>query len=101
MKKIGSVLLNKYLLAICFFVVWMLFIDQRDVFYVHEQQKKLKVLEDKKQYYQSEIDKAKQELSDLQNNPVTLEKFAREHYRMKKDGEDLFIIDTTTGDIKN
>jgi cell division protein FtsB len=101
MKKIGSVLLNKYLLVTCFFIVWMLFIDQRDMFYVREQRQKLNELENKKQYYESEIDKAKKELSDLQNNPTTLEKFAREHYRMKKDGEDLFIIDTATGDIKD
>jgi len=100
MKQITSLFLNKYVLAICLFVLWMLFMDQRDVFYVREQTKKLKELENKKLYYQSEINKANKELSDLQNNPVALEKFAREHYLMKKEDEDLFIIDSTIRDKK-
>ncbi len=94
MKKIVSILTNKYLLAICFFAVWMLFFDQRDFFYVREQKLKLKELENKKHYYQTEIEKAKKDLTDLQNNPAALEKFAREHYMMKKDGEDVFIVET-------
>jgi cell division protein FtsB len=100
MKKIASILLNKYLIAICLFIVWMMFFDQRDVFYVREQKQKLKELENKKHYYQQEIEKAKKDLTDLQNNPAALEKFAREHYIMKKDGEDVFIIEPTVADTK-
>jgi cell division protein FtsB len=52
----------------------------------------------KKEYYQKEIDKTRKELGDLQNSPAALERFAREHYLMKKEGEDIFIIeDSTTG----
>ncbi len=93
MKKFASIITNKYLIAICFFIVWMLFFDQRDVFYVMEQRQKLKELEHKKHYYETEIEKAKKDLSDLQNNPDALEKFAREHYIMKRDGEDIYIIE--------
>ena len=100
MKKTFSILANKYLLAASFFVVWMLFFDQRDFFYVREQKSKLKELENKKHYYQIEIEKAKKDLADLQNNPAALEKFAREHYMMKRDGEEVFIIDTLLSDTK-
>ena len=100
MKKITSILLNKYVIAICFFIAWMLFFDQRDFFYVREQKQKLKELEIKKKYYQQEIEKAKKDLTDLQNNPAALEKFAREHYMMKKDGEDVFIIEQPLAIIK-
>ena len=93
MKKISSILFNKYLLAGGFFIVWMLFFDQRDFFYVREQKLKLKELENKKKYYEQEIAKTKKELTDLQNNPSALEKFARERYLMKRDGEDIFIIE--------
>lgn len=96
MKKISSVLFNRYFLATAFFVVWMLFFDQRDFFYVLEQKRQLKNLENKKHYYEQEIEKAKKDLSDLQNNPAALEKFAREHYMMKKDGEDIYIIEDST-----
>ncbi len=93
MKKFTSIITNKYFLAGGFFVVWMLFFDQRDFFQQRERKAELKKLEAKKQYYLDEINKTKQELNDIQSNPAALEKFARERYLMKKDGEDIFIIE--------
>lgn len=93
MKKIAVVVTNKYFIATTLFVVWMFFFDQRDFFYVREQKQKLKALENTKHYYQQEIEKAQKELTDLQNNPAALEKFAREHYKMKKDGEDIYLVE--------
>ena len=99
MKKIATILTNKYLVASVFFIVWMLFFDQRDYFQLKERQAELQKLETKKHYYVQEIEKAKKELQDLQNNPAALEKFAREHYLMKKDGEDIYIIEDSS-DLK-
>lgn len=93
MKKLTSIITNKYFLAGGFFVVWMLFFDQRDFFQQRERNAELKKLEAKKQYYLNEINKTQQELNDIQSNPAALEKFARERYLMKKDGEDIFIIE--------
>lgn len=99
MKKIISILTNKYLVVFSFFVVWMLFFDQRDYFQQRDRQAELKKLEAKKRYYVQEIEKTRKELTDLQNNPAALEKFARERYLMKKDGEDIFIIEDS-GSLK-
>ncbi len=93
MKKIFTILTNKYLVAFSFFVVWMLFFDQRDYFQQRDRQEELKKLETKKQYYVQEIEKTRKELTDLQNNSAALEKFAREHYLMKKEGEDIYLIE--------
>ena len=93
MKKLTSIITNKYFLAGGFFVVWMLFFDQRDFFQQRERNAELKKLEAKKQYYLDEINKTQHELNDIQSNPAALEKFARERYLMKKDGEDIFIIE--------
>jgi len=93
MKKFVSILLNKYVLVLIFFVVWMLFFDQRDFFQQKEKRAELNKLEQKKAYYQQEIQKTKKELGDLQNSPAAVEKFARERYLMKKDGEDIFVVD--------
>jgi cell division protein DivIC len=93
MKKFVSILLNKYVLVLIFFVVWMLFFDQRDFFQQQERRAELHKLEQKKAYYQQEIQKTKKELGDLQNSPAAVEKFARERYLMKKDGEDIFVVD--------
>ncbi len=95
MKKIASIIFNKYLLAIGCFIVWMLFFDQKDFFFNIEKRKELSVLKEKKAYYQLEIAKAKQELTDFQSNPAAIEKFARERYMLKKDGEDVYIIEDT------
>ncbi len=99
MKKVASILTNKYLVASVFFIVWMLFFDQRDYFQQRIRQAELDKLEAKKQYYVKEIEKTKKELQDLQNNPAALEKFAREHYLMKKNGEDIYIIEDSS-DLK-
>jgi cell division protein DivIC len=93
MKKIALIITNKYLVASVFFVVWMLFFDQRDYFQQKDRQAELLKLEAKKAYYVQEIAKTKKELEDLQNNPAALEKFARERYLMKKNGEDIYIIE--------
>jgi cell division protein FtsB len=87
MKKIATILTNKYLVASVFFIVWMLFFDQRDYFQQRERQAELNKLEAKKRYYVEEIEKTRKQLQDLQNNPAALEKFARERYLMKREGE--------------
>jgi cell division protein FtsB len=78
----------------------MLFIDQRDYFQQKERRDELQKLEQKKAYYQKEIDKTRKELGDLQNSPAALEKYARERYLMKKDGEDIYIFEDSTTDKK-
>jgi cell division protein DivIC len=93
MKKIIPIITNKYFLAITFFVVWMLFFDERNYFDQRDERQKLEKLEAKKKYYETEIEKARKELQELQNNPAALEKYARERYLMKKQGEDIYIIE--------
>lgn len=100
MKKITKILTNKYLLTAVFFLVWMLFVDQRDFFQQRERKAELQKLEAKKRYYQEEINKARKTLTDLQSNPAALEKFARERYLMKKDGEDIFTLEDSTAITK-
>ena len=88
------------MIAGAFFLVWMLFIDQRDFFQQRERKAELEKLEMKKRYYQTEIDKARKTLTELQTNPAALEKFARERYLMKKDGEDIFTLEDSTAITK-
>ncbi|MEI8073575.1 MAG: septum formation initiator family protein [Bacteroidota bacterium] len=99
-QKITKILTSKYVIAGAFFLVWMLFVDQRDFFQQRERKAELEKLEAKKRYYQTEIDKARKTLTDLQTDPAALEKFARERYLMKKDGEDIFTIEDSTSVTK-
>lgn len=105
MKKAASTLLfilrNKYLVSLTAFAVFMLFFDRNDVFTQLERKKQLRELEDSKGFYKEEILKTKKELTDLQNNPAALEKYARENFYMKRDNEDVFIVEPAAPDKKN
>jgi cell division protein DivIC len=95
MKKLFPIITNKYLLAFVFLIVWVLFFDEMDYFTQKDRLRELDKLNLKKAYYKKEIETAQQELSDIKNNKEALEKFAREKYLMKKDGEDIFIIENS------
>ena len=101
MKKIANILTNKYLVASVFFVVWMLFFDQRDFFLQRERKAELDKVEAAKKYYQDEIFNTKSQLENLQNNPASIEKFARERYLLKRDGESLYLFEDSAKGTSN
>ena len=70
----------------------MLFVDRNDFIAQSQQVHKLNSLKKEKTYYQEEILKTQQDLTELTTDPEHLEKFAREKYLMKKDNEDIFVI---------
>ena len=83
---------NKYLLATVGFIVWMLFFDRNDMITQTERSNELRTLQDSKEYYMQQITDERKALQDLKNNPAAIEKLAREKYLMKRDDEDIFII---------
>ncbi|RYY29983.1 MAG: septum formation initiator family protein [Chitinophagaceae bacterium] len=85
---------NKYIITACLFGIWLLFFDDRDVVSQLRHSRELTRLEESRDYYVEEIRRTAAELDKLKSDPATLEKYAREKYRMKKDEEDLFIIAT-------
>ena len=89
-----NIIKNKYLLALMGFAVWLLFFDKNDLLSQLNRKKELKGLLTKVSYYREQINIVHSELKNLQNNPSTLEKYAREKYFMKRDNEDVFIIET-------
>jgi cell division protein FtsB len=95
-KTILRIISNKYIIAVTVFLVMMLFVDRNDIFVQRQRKKQLNELLESKKFYEAEIEKTKKSLSDLRDNPEALEKYARENYQMKKDNEDIFIVDTTT-----
>ncbi len=83
---------NKYFLLLLFFSIWMFFLDNYSYFDHRILNKEIDILEDNKQYYQDEISKDKHNIK-LLKNPSQIEKYAREKYFMKKDSEDIYIIE--------
>ena len=86
---------NKFLLAAAFFLVWMLFFNEKDLFSELKKKNKLKELQKSEAHLSETIKETKEELSQLKSNARTIEKYAREKYLMKKDNEDLFILSAT------
>jgi len=79
-------------LATISFVVWMLFFDRNDVFTQIERKSELNELRQSKQYFEKQIAENRKFSKDLQFNASAIEKYARERYLMKRENEDLFII---------
>lgn len=76
------------------FAIWMLFFDDRDLYVtVLKQRHELNDLRTSKQYYEQQITGTKKELDQLKINAFTIEKYAREKYLMKRDNEDLFVVE--------
>ncbi len=92
MKKILSVIKNKYLLTIIGLLVWVVFFDKNDLRTQIELRQQVKQLEKERNYFAQEISVITADIKELTTNPNTLEKFAREKYLMKRNNEDIFVI---------
>jgi cell division protein DivIC len=103
-KKKKSALLqfisNKYVWVLLFFIIWMFFLDNYSYFDHRFLNKQIDELETNKEYYQEEIKKDEQNIK-LLKNPNQIEKYAREKYYMKKDSEDIYIIEFEDQRIKD
>lgn len=92
---------NRYFLILAFFVVWMVFFDANSLLIHRELNKEIRDLENSRDYFQDEITGDKEFLEKLEDGEE-LEKFARETYFLKKENEEIFIIeDDSTKKNKN
>lgn len=83
---------NRYIWVSLFFISWMLFLDNYSFFDHQVLSNEIEELENNKKYYQQEIKKDEHAIKQLQN-PDQVEKYAREKYYMKRDSEDIYIIE--------
>ncbi len=97
---IFAILLNKYVLIVLLFVIWMLFLDTNSWFIHRELDQEIKELKDNKKYYIKEIIKDQKDIKVLKDSSE-LEKFAREEYFMKRDDEEIYIIEYEDSIPKN
>ncbi|GAA0874948.1 hypothetical protein GCM10009118_13560 [Wandonia haliotis] len=82
---------NKYLLVGTLFVVYVVFLDDVDVFMLYSKHRKLQQLEAEKEEMQSKLE----EVADMQsilNDHDALERFAREERLFRKPNEDIYVI---------
>lgn len=86
-------LLNRYVIILISFGVWMYFFDNNSIQIRQELNSEIDKMETSISFFEKEIEKDKKIIADY-DNPEKLEKFARETYKMKKDNEDVYIIES-------
>ena len=99
-KKIAKLpwwITNPFFIATLLFTVWMLFFDESNIFTQYHKHRELCDLLEKRKFYRDQIKVTNKAFSELNTNPATQEKFAREHYWMKRDNEDVFVIVQKSG----
>ena len=70
----------------------MIFFDKENIIEQLNLSRQLNDLEDQKEFYQQEIKANTEAINVLENDTILLEKYAREKYYMKKDGEEIFVL---------
>jgi cell division protein FtsB len=91
-NKLRKIFLNKYLLVFLVFAVFVTFFDEHSFIHRWQSHQRIVQMEKELKYYEEEIKNTRQKKNELQSSNENLEKFAREHYYMKKENEDIFII---------
>jgi len=82
---------NKYVATLLLFFLWMMFIDNNDFFRHYGLLKRLNEVKREFRDKEEQIADTKRQLQELRDKK-TLEKFAREQYLFKKNGEEVFVI---------
>ncbi len=74
------------------FAIWMFFFDTNSYFIHNELNKSIETLENNKNIYKNEIEKDKTFIDKMKDSNE-VEKYAREKYYLKKENEDIYIIE--------
>ncbi len=76
------------------FAVWMTFLDIHSCQVHREIDREMADIENSIDYYREEIARDEEMLLQLESQSEMLEKFAREQYLLRRENEEIYIIDT-------
>lgn len=99
MKKKSKILRNKYFWISLCFIIWMVFLDNYSYFDHLFLDKQIDELEDSKKYYLEETKKDNKKIKQLKDS-VQIERYAREQYFMKRENEDIYVIEFEKDSLK-
>ena len=94
-NKFIKIITNTFVLIFIPFLIWMLFFDENSYLVHRKFDKEIKDLENTITFYKTKIKQDKATIKRLQDS-LQLERFAREKYLMKKENEDIYIIEFDT-----
>ncbi len=93
LRSVFKVIFNKYFIATAVFLVMIVFFDDFNLIKRWQISRENKQLEQELKYYEDEIDKNKKMIQKIKTDTAFLEKYAREKYHLKKQNEDVFIVE--------
>ena len=94
-NRLLKLIKSTYGVIIILFIIWMIFFDSNSLIIHNELNNDINELYEQKSYYEKEIVKDNIELKLIQSDSG-LEKYAREKLFMKKDNEEVFLIEYDT-----
>ena len=94
-NKLIKFITNRYILILSIFIVWMLFFDENSYLVHREYNKEIDKINKVNKFYEEKIRESNKVIKSLKDSSL-LEKFAREQYLMKKENEDIYIIEFDT-----
>ena len=94
-NKVFKILTNIFVLIFIPYMIWMLFFDENSYLVHRKFNSEIKDLESTVSFYKTKIAQDKATIMKL-NDSLQLERFAREQYLMKKENEEIYIIEFDT-----
>ncbi|NOR27161.1 MAG: septum formation initiator family protein [Lutibacter sp.] len=94
-KPLVKFITNRYVIILSIFIVWMVFFDENSIINHREFNKEINKLKSERDYLNNEIKQDNKLIKKLENKD-DLEKFAREEYHMKKENEEIYLIEYDT-----
>ena len=83
---------GKYVITLLAFLVVFLFVGDQSLIRFFHRHREIKQLEEQRDMYRAETEKAHREIQMLQNAD-SLERYAREHYFMHTNNEDIYLVE--------
>lgn len=83
---------NRYVLVLLGLFVYLLTLEETDLFTLAKYKAKVNELKDQKEYLEKEIIETRKGITELSTDEEALEKFAREQHYMKRENEDVFVF---------
>ena len=96
-NKVVKVMTNIFVLIFIPFLIWMLFFDENSYLIHRKFDNEVQDLERTISFYKKKIAEDKATIEKLQDS-LQLEQFAREKYLMKKDNEEIYLIEFNTSE---
>jgi len=73
--------------------VWLIFFDQHSILAIHLLNNQADDMRKEIEDFQEMVERYKQDIEEVSGNDEQMEHFAREQMHMKKENEDVFIIE--------